>query len=107
MSGVRTCTTSFWDGGTPLPQLSQLEKKVDPSLVDILGFLVAQPGEQQMGTGIILSSGGEILTCYHVISGVSSLWVRVGGVGKVYGATILRTNPALDLALLQVHGASP
>ena len=37
-----------WDGGTPL-QLSQLEKKVDPSLVDILGFLGSPAGRAADG----------------------------------------------------------
>jgi S1-C subfamily serine protease len=56
------------------------------------------------GTGMILTSGGEILTNNHVIANATQIKVTLYGQTKDYPATLVGTDPTYDVALLQVHG---
>jgi S1-C subfamily serine protease len=58
------------------------------------------------GTGIILTASGEVLTNNHVIDGATSISVRVVSTGKTYTATVLGSDQADDVALLQLKDAS-
>jgi S1-C subfamily serine protease len=58
------------------------------------------------GTGIILTASGEVLTNNHVIDGATSVSVRVLSTGKTYTATVLGSDRADDVALLQLKDAS-
>jgi S1-C subfamily serine protease len=81
----------------------QLSRQVAPSVVDTITF--AQPaGTQILGTGIIVSAGGLVLTDYHVVRDEVFIGVRVGGVGVVRAASIVVDDPSADLALLQIEG---
>jgi len=74
-------------------------------LVDINTTL----GYQQLqaaGTGIVLTSSGEILTNNHVIDGATTISVTDVGNGKTYSASVVGYNRTKDLAVLQLHGAS-
>ncbi|MGD1052565.1 MAG: serine protease [Candidatus Dormibacteria bacterium] len=61
-------------------------------------------GTQILGTGIILSASGLVLTDYHVIRDQVFVGVRVGGTGAVHPATVVLTDPDEDLALLRIQG---
>ena len=58
------------------------------------------------GTGIVLTSNGEVLTNNHVIRGATSVRVTVPGTGRSYKATVVGYDVADDVALLQLSGAS-
>jgi S1-C subfamily serine protease len=58
------------------------------------------------GTGIVLTSSGEILTNNHVIQGSTSITVVVVSTGKQYTATVVGTDPTDDVAVLQLSNAS-
>jgi S1-C subfamily serine protease len=58
------------------------------------------------GTGIVLTSNGEILTNNHVIDGATSIKVTVVSTGKSYTATVVGDDPSDDVAVLQLSGAS-
>jgi S1-C subfamily serine protease len=58
------------------------------------------------GTGMILTSNGEVLTNNHVVDGASSISVRPVDGQKSYSATVVGVDPTADVALLQLHGAS-
>ncbi len=58
------------------------------------------------GTGIVLTSGGEVLTNNHVINGSTSIRVRIVSTGKSYVAKVVGTAPSRDVALLQLVNAS-
>jgi S1-C subfamily serine protease len=79
--------------------------KVDPALVDVDTTLGYQ-SEMAAGTGIVLSSNGEILTNNHVIDGATNVSVTDIGNGQVYSATVVGYDRARDVAVLQVNGAS-
>ena len=85
--------------------VSAIASKVDPGLVDINTTLSYQ-GEQAAGTGMVLTSSGEVLTNNHVIDGATSISVTDVGNGQTYSATVVGYDISRDLAVLQLHGAS-
>jgi len=84
---------------------SQIASKVDPGLVDVKATLGDQ-GATSLGTGIVLTSNGEILTNNHVINGATSVSVTDIGNGKTYKATVVGYDESQDIAVLQLSGAS-
>ncbi|MEF2976052.1 S1C family serine protease [Subtercola sp. YIM 133946] len=58
------------------------------------------------GTGIVLTSDGEILTNNHVVEGSTSISVTVASTGKTYTATVVGTDATDDVAVLKLDGAS-
>src|SRR5579872_4333653 len=84
---------------------SQIASRVDPGLVDVTSTLGLE-GATAMGTGIVLTSNGEILTNNHVVNGATSVSVTDIGNGKTYKATVVGYNESHDVAVLQLSGAS-
>jgi S1-C subfamily serine protease len=84
---------------------AQIASRVDPAIVDVTSTLGYQ-GATAMGTGIVLTSNGEILTNNHVINGATSISVRDIGNGKTYKATVTGYDESHDIAVLQLSGAS-
>jgi S1-C subfamily serine protease len=58
------------------------------------------------GTGMVLTSSGEVLTNNHVIDGATSITATVVSTGRTYTATIVGMDPTADVAVLQLVGAS-
>jgi S1-C subfamily serine protease len=85
--------------------VSAIASRVDPAVVDISTVLGYEQG-RAAGTGMILTSGGQVLTNNHVVEGATSIKVKIAGHSSAYGATVLGTDPSADVALLQVHGIS-
>jgi S1-C subfamily serine protease len=84
---------------------SQIASRVDPGLVDV----VATDGLAQAvsyGTGIVLSSNGEILTNNHVVSGATSLKVIDIGNRHTYTAKVVGYDASADVAVIQAQDAS-
>lgn len=75
---------------------------VSPSIVEI--GATSASGEST-GSGVIITSGGEIVTNNHVIAGADQVKVRTSD-GKTYTASVVGTDPDKDLALIKVRGAS-
>ncbi|HUD69456.1 MAG TPA: trypsin-like peptidase domain-containing protein, partial [Acidimicrobiales bacterium] len=82
-----------------------IEKMVDPALVDINATFNYQQASGE-GTGIVLTSTGEVLTNNHVIEGATSISVTDVGNGRTYGATVVGYDAAHDVAVLQLAGAA-
>jgi S1-C subfamily serine protease len=57
------------------------------------------------GTGMILTSSGEVLTNNHVIVRATSIQVAVPGHGT-HTATVVGADPTDDVALIQIQGVS-
>ena len=75
---------------------------IAPSVVTISNT-TAQGGDT--GTGIIVSSDGEIITNNHVVEGSTDLKVRLAGATDAVQAKILSTDPGNDLALIKLVNA--
>jgi S1-C subfamily serine protease len=63
-------------------------------------------GSERFGTGIVLTSLGEILTNNHVVSNATRVMATDVGNGQTYGAVVVGADPAADVAVLQLDGAS-
>ena len=84
---------------------SAIAAKADPGLVDVNTTLNYQHAEAA-GTGIVLTSTGEVLTNNHVIDGATSVSVTDIGNGRTYSATVVGYDRTSDVAVLQLSGAS-
>ncbi|KGM97526.1 serine protease [Clostridium novyi A str. 4552] len=91
--------------------VSNIAKQVGPAVVgvstksisslDMFGFPEAQEG---MGSGIIFSEDGYILTNYHVIKGAKQISVifNNGKEGKEIPAKVINYNAPMDLAVIKL-----
>jgi len=82
-----------------------IARKVDPALVDVNVTFENQSGAGA-GTGIVVSSSGEVLTNNHVIDGATRITVTDVGNGRTYDATVVGYDQSHDIAVLQLKGAS-
>jgi putative serine protease PepD len=82
--GVVTVTDSATQTGTALPFLPQTPQKV-----------------QQLGSGFVIDTNGDIVTNDHVIAGAQNIRVSFGG-DKSYPAKVVGADPSSDLAVLRV-----
>jgi S1-C subfamily serine protease len=58
------------------------------------------------GTGMILTSSGQVLTNNHVVAGASSIQVSIEGRSSPVPARVLGVDVTDDVALLQLEGVS-
>ena len=66
----------------------------------------SQPRErktQSLGSGIIVTSDGYILTANHVIEGADKISVALASGDKEYDAKIVGTDPPTDVAVLKIE----
>ena len=54
------------------------------------------------GTGMLISSTGEILTNNHVIADATSIKVTIGGIGATHDAKVVGYDVTEDVALIQI-----
>ena len=74
---------------------------IAPSVVTISADV---GGGQSLGTGVIISSDGEILTNAHVVEGASEIRVRLAGETEPREVNLLAADRGNDLALLRMDG---
>lgn len=91
--------------GSPTLTRAEIRSRTNPAVVDVvstLGYAQAKAA----GTGIVLTSSGEILTNNHVIDGATSIKVTDVGNGRVYQAVVVGYDVKDDIAVLQLRHAS-
>src|SRR5205823_8069607 len=69
-------------------QVQAIVGKVSPGIVDINTVLAYQGGTAG-GTGMVLTSSGEVLTNNHVVSGATSIKVTAVTTGRTYTAKVV------------------
>lgn len=88
-----------------LPDFVQLAEKLSPSVVSVVSTVRignAQGGRLRgIGSGLIVSSEGQILTNEHVVRNAARVEVELHRQRSV-AAKIVYADPSLDLALLEV-----
>ncbi|MFJ4857499.1 MULTISPECIES: S1C family serine protease [unclassified Streptomyces] len=82
--------------------VSGVAAALSPTIVEISATSNAG---QSTGSGVIITSDGEIVTNNHVVAGSSSVKVTLS-TGKTYTADVVGTDPDKDLALIKLRGAS-
>jgi S1-C subfamily serine protease len=63
-------------------------------------------GGRAAGTGMVLTSDGEVITNHHVVQGATRIRVTVMSTGQKYAATVVGTDAKDDVAVLQLSGAT-
>jgi putative serine protease PepD len=81
-----------------LPEVVSIDAKGPGSSDAIFG---GGPTEDQ-GTGMIISTAGEVLTNNHVISGATTITVTLYGQTTALPATLVGADPSDDVALLRL-----
>ncbi len=81
--------------------------KVDPALVDINTVVqTATSTGAASGTGMIITSSGEVLTNNHVVDQSISISVTIAGHAGSFKAHVIGVSPTADVALIQIEGVS-
>jgi S1-C subfamily serine protease len=75
----------------------------DAGIVNINGDI---PEGTIAGTGMVLTSGGIVLTNNHVVANTTGLTAQLAGRGPVYKAVVIGVDPTQDVAVIQLFGAS-
>jgi S1-C subfamily serine protease len=87
--------------------VAQVVAKVEPAVVSIQASTSQGPfSGTAAGSGIILTSDGEVLTNAHVVQGADSITVTLNGQSQARSATLVGIDTGNDLALLKINGAS-
>jgi S1-C subfamily serine protease len=97
--GFGNGNTGTTSPGTGALDVNAIAAKVNPALVNI-NTTLAQG--RAAGTGMLISSTGEILTNNHVIAEATSIKVTPGGTGPSYTAKVIGYDVTEDVALLQI-----
>lgn len=84
------------------PRAMDLEG-IDPRMLPFLDMGPQQP-KQGIGSGVILSSDGLVVTNHHVVDGAEKLEVKLAD-GRMFNAKVLGSDPLTDIALIQLEGA--
>ena len=71
--------------------------------VVIVNTNLAYENNSAAGTGVVLTSSGEVLTNNHVIRGASTIRVTDPSDGLTFSAKVLGYSVSKDVALLQLH----
>jgi S1-C subfamily serine protease len=99
--------------------INQIYRSASPGVVDIVvtsqsqsqgfGGLFGGGGRSQQtqgeGAGVVLNSGGDILTDEHVVDAANSVKVNFQD-HKTYSATVVGTDPSTDVAVVHVNAPS-
>jgi S1-C subfamily serine protease len=102
-SSGSSASGSSASGTTTSANGQKVASKVDAAIVDVTSTL--SDGEAK-GTGMVITSDGEILTNNHVISGATSIHVQFVTTGKTYSASLVGYDASHDVALLKISHVS-
>jgi S1-C subfamily serine protease len=107
--GVPIKTSSVGPGAAILPNGVSIPKLVQRVLPSIVSIDVKGDGEEDQGTGMIITKRGLVLTNNHVIAAAvngGTITVTRSGSTKSEPATLVGTNPVDDVALIRIDNAS-
>jgi S1-C subfamily serine protease len=98
-------------GASSLPNgvatLNAISKSLTPTVVDIDTSVDEGDGVgESAGSGMILTSGGEVLTNNHVVEDAASISVAIYGLSHRVSARVIGVDTVHDVALLQLTGVS-
>ncbi len=112
-SNERTVVEKFFPNKSVLARPTDIQEvlaKVLPAVVSITTQVFNPTGTvsggvvEGAGTGMIVTSGGEVLTNNHVVAGSSIVSVSLYGQTLTRPAKVIGTDPSKDLALVQIEG---
>ncbi|MFI0736377.1 S1C family serine protease [Streptomyces sp. NPDC021225] len=101
-SDSSTTTTVVNATSSKVGGVTAVATAVSPSIVEISA---TSNSGQSTGSGVVITSGGEIITNNHVVAGADTIKVTFSD-GSKKSATVVGTDSGKDLALIKVSGAS-
>jgi S1-C subfamily serine protease len=95
-------------GGTPFGSAASGTPATTDQLTGLvrISTTLKYQGGKAAGTGMILTSSGEVITNHHVVEGATRIRVTVMDTRQKYTATVVGTDAKDDVAVLQLTGAS-
>ena len=102
-SNEPVATAPATNDAEPALNVAEVLKKIQPSVVTIIAITEAgmNPG-RATGTGVVITSDGDILTNDHVVDGADNVSVLFAGDTEPTPATVLAVDVGNDLALIHV-----
>lgn len=102
-SNEPVATAPSTNDAEPALNVAEVLKKIQPSVVTIIAITEAgmNPG-RATGTGVVITSDGDILTNDHVVDGADNVSVLFAGDTEPTPATVLAVDVGNDLALIHV-----
>lgn len=92
--------------GSSAGTASQAATKAQSAGVVLIDTTLPYQNGRAAGTGMVLTPDGQVLTNYHVVHGAGSIRVTVAATGQTYQASVVGSDEAHDVALIQLAGAS-
>jgi S1-C subfamily serine protease len=86
--------------GIAQDNLSNITESTGQGMVHVLS------GGTSVGTGLVLTQSGKVLTTYQPAAGAANLAAEYVYSRETFKATVIGTDPAAHLALLQLQGAN-
>ena len=115
--GGTTTVKEISAGPALLNGTTDIESVIDKVLPAVVSIAATSPepaseslfgssggNQEDQGTGMIISSDGEVITNNHVVAGATRITVTLYGSLKALPATVIDTDPTNDVALLQIAG---
>ncbi len=90
-------------GGQQIPD--ELRRFFGDQMPQMRGRRGAPPVERGLGSGVIVSNDGYILTNNHVVEGVETVKVELPD-DRTFTAKVVGTDPATDLAVVKIDAKS-
>lgn len=102
-SNEPVATAPATNDAEPALNVAEVLKKIQPSVVTIIAITEAgmNPG-RATGTGVVITSDGDILTNDHVVDGADTVYVLFAGDTEPTPATVIAVDAGNDLALIHV-----
>jgi len=88
------------DSDTAMMTIPDIFQKVSPSVVMILA---GDDSAMALGTGIVMSSDGYIITNAHIIDGADDIQIVMNDNQTVYDAKIMGSDVSSDIAVLKIE----
>ncbi len=81
-----------------------LQDIYDKTIHSVVSISCTSQNGSSTGTGVIISTGGYIVTNFHVVEGASSISVRLTD-ERTYNATLIGDDEVSDLAVLHIEAS--
>ncbi|WP_159808623.1 S1C family serine protease, partial [Cellulomonas citrea] len=105
LGGLQPGSGDGTTGGSAQAPATEASAAQQVGVVTVVSTLGYENGTSA-GTGMVLTSDGEVLTNNHVVAGATSIEVTVETTGATYRATVVGTDATHDVAVLRLQGAS-
>lgn len=103
-SPIVTSAVSADDPSLGQSVVAQVINALGDSVVTISSDITDDSGSgEAVGTGVVLTADGEILTNAHVVADATSVRVRFAGETEPREAEVLASDPGNDLALIKIN----